>query len=257
MAFAHRLVQPVRVAEKSRPPPRPLTPAAPVVRPAAARVPTAPRAAPNPFAAPLPFASTEPDERLARLEKRVAELERQQEASGWEGTAPAAAPAAVAAAVPALPARAAEPDRREEIVALVKAAVDEAVSAQRAEWERKEKAREAPRSIAPDVRWSAPAPAAPPWGEAAPAPVKASVTVAPVSAALPPVPARAMSPAIIVDRVETPRIDIPSPREPLGFDIPEGLDGSARRRKVGWAAFLFLLFLVGGLLSSMLLSRNR
>lgn len=218
------------MAEKLGPPTRPVTPAAPPVRPAAPRAPVRP--------APLPFvaAASEPDERIARLEKRVAELERHREAG------PPAAPTA----------RAPEPDRTEEIRALVKVAVDEALATQRA----RDKAREPVRrqlSEAPpvDVQWSivplapvdAPRVAPPPL----PAPVIAAYVAPPVAAPIVAAPKASIA----------PMIPIPSPHEPLGFDIPDGLDGSARRRRVAWQAFVFLLLVVGGLIVTMLVSRNR
>jgi hypothetical protein len=237
MAFARRLVQPASVAEKLVPPARTATPAAPPVRPAAPRAPVRP--------APLPFvaAASEPaDDRLARLEKRVAELERHREAG------PPPSPTA----------RAPEPDRTEEIRALVKVAVDEALATQRA----RDKAREPVRrqlSDAPpvDVQWSivplpsvdAPRVAPPPL----PPPVIAAYVAPPVAAPIVVAPRASIVPRTSI----APMIPIPSPHEPLGFDIPDGLDGAARRRRVAWQAFVFLLLVVGGLIVTMLVSRNR
>ncbi|MEO6420030.1 MAG: hypothetical protein ABIP39_11510 [Polyangiaceae bacterium] len=218
----------------------------------------------------MPFASTEPDERIVRLEKRVADLERQQEAASWDG-APTAKPPSVAPPPMAMPSpRAAEADRQ-EIKTLVKLAVDEATSALRAEFERKEKekAREAPKSDHAEVRWSE-APRAPaPWGQAAAEAEPVRIIEAPRAA---PVPVRSVPPVVAAPNAAVsvapsaapaprasiaPLIEIPPSYEPLGFDIPEGLDGSARRRKVAWAAFVFFLLAVGGLIASMVASRNR
>ena len=212
--------------------------------------------------APLPLAAaaaSESDERIVRLEKRVAELERHQEASQWESAQAARAPTAAPAAGPApLPtARAPEPDRTEEIRALVKAAVDEAMATQRARDKAREPARRQLSEAPPvDVQWSIVPMAAVDGARLAPPLLPAPVSAPP--AAPPVAPPRVVAPraASMAPRSMAP-IPIPSPHEPLGFDIPDGLDGSARRRRVAWQAFVFLLLVVGGLIVSMLVSRNR